>query len=310
MKSGLDFKKFKDITLLIISTYNLKLLIDGKKTNDSQYELNRSQNTVEKLTSISDLLSAEIKKKKILIATLGLNDSYNQQVSDLYGSLKDLSLKVQIAKIKELHMQEKFKNLKFLVESGKFETLGNIIKEKENDNKEFDEINSQLTKVITNLQSFDKTHQLDLMKAINNPEILQKLRESKELEDFKKRLVESNLLELELELEDNINKSSILDVDWFKGLNVLQQIGLSFLIFKGIILSCLTSIIFIFFGDYLLNKYDIEVRFPKLAKIIKLRRKFSNYYLIYNVGIIALIAIIESIFIISYMDVDIFSIIS
>lgn len=67
MKSGLDFKKFKDITLLIISTYNLKLLIDGKKTNDSQYELNRSQNTVEKLTSISDLLSAEIKKKKILI---------------------------------------------------------------------------------------------------------------------------------------------------------------------------------------------------------------------------------------------------
>lgn len=64
MKSGLDFKKFKDITLLIISTYNLKLLIDGKKTNDSQYELNRSQNTVEKLTSISDLLSAEIKKKK------------------------------------------------------------------------------------------------------------------------------------------------------------------------------------------------------------------------------------------------------
>ena len=310
MKSGLDFKKFKDITLLIISTYNLKLLIDGKKTNDSQYELNRSQNTVEKLTSISDLLSAEIKKKKDI--NKGLNDSYNQQVSDLYGSLKDLSLKVQIAKIKELHMQEKFKNLKFLVESGKFETLGNIIKEKENDNKEFDEINSQLTKVITNLQSFDKTHQLDLMKAINNPEILQKLRESKELEDFKKRLVESNLLELELELEleDNINKSSILDVDWFKGLNVLQQIGLSFLIFKGIILSCLTSIIFIFFGDYLLNKYDIEVRFPKLAKIIKLRRKFSNYYLIYNVGIIALIAIIESIFIISYMDVDIFSIIS
>lgn len=303
MKSGLDFKKFKDITLLIISTYNLKLLIDGKKTNDSQYELNRSQNTVEKLTSISDLLSAEIKKKKDI--NKGLNDSYNQQVSDLYGSLKDLSLKVQIAKIKE---EEKFKNLKFLVESGKFETLGNIIKEKENDNKEFDEINSQLTKVITNLQSFDKTHQSDLMKAINNPEILQKLRESKELEDFKKRLVESNLLESEL--EDNINKSSILDVDWFKGLNVLQQIGLSFLIFKGIILSCLTSIIFIFFGDYLLNKYDIEVRFPKLAKIIKLRRKFSNYYLIYNVGIIALIAIIESIFIISYMDVDIFSIIS
>lgn len=151
-------------------------------------------------------------------------------------------------------MQEKFKNLKFLVESGKFETLGNIIKEKENDNKEFDEINSQLTKVITNLQSFDKTHQSDLMKAINNPEILQKLRESKELEDFKKRLVESNLLELELELEDNINKSSILDVDWFKGLNVLQQIGLSFLIFKGIILSCLTSIIFIFLVIiYLIN---------------------------------------------------------
>src|SRR5690606_12031573 len=119
MKSGLDFKKFKDITLLIISTYNLKLLIDGKKTNDSQYELNRSQNTVEKLTSISDLLSAEIKKKKDI--NKGLNDSYNQQVSDLYGSLKDLSLKVQIAKIKE---EEKFKNLKFLVESGKFETLG------------------------------------------------------------------------------------------------------------------------------------------------------------------------------------------
>lgn len=47
---------------------------------------------------------------------------------------------------------------------------------------------------------------------------------------------------------------------------------------KSLLFSCLLSIVFIFYGDQLIIKYKIEERYPKLATIIKLRRKFQNYY--------------------------------
>jgi len=50
---------------------------------------------------------------------------------------------------------------------------------------------------------------------------------------------------------------------------------------KSIILSALVSIIFIFYGNILIEKYDLINRYPKLATIIQLRQKFQKYYFKY-----------------------------
>ena len=50
-------------------------------------------------------------------------------------------------------------------------------------------------------------------------------------------------------------------------------------------LFCLFSLIIIFYGEYFITKYDLtgaKAKYPKLSKFIQLRRKFQNYYFIWN----------------------------
>jgi hypothetical protein len=59
-----------------------------------------------------------------------------------------------------------------------------------------------------------------------------------------------------------------------------------------LIIISLLSIIFIFYGNILLDYLNLEQRYPKIAKIIILRRKFQGYYLWWNIFIIAIVSII------------------
>lgn len=83
---------------------------------------------------------------------------------------------------------------------------------------------------------------------------------------------------------EKINKSSLFywSQDWFEGLSGIQKLAFSLIISKSVFFSCLVNILFIFYGDKLIIRYNIEKRYPKLAQLIKLRRKFQSYYLIYN----------------------------
>ena len=96
-------------------------------------------------------------------------------------------------------------------------------------------------------------------------------------------LIHSDALE-KMELDAKlINKSMIIDLDsiwaFFDSINIFKRIALSLLLLKGVVISSTLSLIFILYGDYLLTKYNIESRYPKLAKFIQLRRKLQNYYL-------------------------------
>lgn len=42
------------------------------------------------------------------------------------------------------------------------------------------------------------------------------------------------------------------------------------------IFTCLNSIIFAFYCNFLINKFSLEEKFPKLSKIIKLREKSNT----------------------------------
>ena len=54
-----------------------------------------------------------------------------------------------------------------------------------------------------------------------------------------------------------------------------------------------TTLISIFFGNFLINHFNLEVKYPALAKIIKYRRNFQRYYLYINIGWILLTLIFQ-----------------
>ena len=60
--------------------------------------------------------------------------------------------------------------------------------------------------------------------------------------------------------------------------------------------TTLISIIFIFYGNIILNYFNLEDRYPKIAKIIQLRRQFQRYYMILSILMIIFVCIIEIIF--------------
>ena len=61
------------------------------------------------------------------------------------------------------------------------------------------------------------------------------------------------------------------------------------------IFACITTILSSILGNYLIDRFSLELRFPKLSTIIKWRVKFQNYYIVSN-SIFIIIAIIPLIF--------------
>ncbi len=108
--------------------------------------------------------------------------------------------------------------------------------------------------------------------------------------------VSDNLEVVKSHISDIVPKDSSLFFFDLTSLNLslLGLFSLSLLILNQVIFSCIISIIFIFYGDYLVNKFKIENRYPRLYKLISLRRKFQAYYLLYNIGMIITVLLIEA----------------
>jgi hypothetical protein len=62
------------------------------------------------------------------------------------------------------------------------------------------------------------------------------------------------------------------------------------------ILTCIISILFAVLGFYLIDKFSLEQKLPKLSKIIQLRVKFQRYYVIIN-SVFIILTIISLIFV-------------
>ena len=99
---------------------------------------------------------------------------------------------------------------------------------------------------------------------------------------------------------ENIKKGSLFPADFlenlidnFSSLNGLGQLVVPSLLSKSIILICTISIVYTIFGDYLINRFNLEEKNPSLSKIIRLRTKFQKYYLISNITIIILMCLVQ-----------------
>ena len=58
-----------------------------------------------------------------------------------------------------------------------------------------------------------------------------------------------------------------------------ELLAFSGLLLNSLVLSYVVSIILVLYGDYLIKRFDLEHKYPKLAKFIEVRRKLQNYYL-------------------------------
>ena len=74
-------------------------------------------------------------------------------------------------------------------------------------------------------------------------------------------------------------------------LNLGQQIAITNLCADIFIFACLVTIVTIFYGDLVIKYFNLEERFPKLAKLIQLRRKFKTYSFSLNIALIFAILI-------------------
>lgn len=89
---------------------------------------------------------------------------------------------------------------------------------------------------------------------------------------------------------------SPLDPHWYNSLSLIQQISFNMILLNTVTLGCLINIIFALFGDYLIKRWSLEKRWPKLSKLIELRKTFQKYYLILNTLIIICSCLIQIIF--------------
>lgn len=197
-------------------------------------------------------------------------------------------IKTDVKEVKELVTQnmtdESIK--KSLVE--RIEPINDCIKDME------DLYKSTGTKIQDHFNSSNKQlsqQQIDRIMESYNQEmgklISKSINKLSELEKF----LEDNGLNKKL-FEDNFITNLIKDFkDYLSTLSIEQLCILIDFLLITLVLSCLITILIAFYGNFLIDKFSLEEKYPKLSGIIKLRRKFQHYYIISN-SLIIIIALI------------------
>jgi|ERR1700677_778522 len=221
-----------------------------------------------------------------------------QELRNALNKEKENSIlaKVQIAKTEAL-LKDKESHLKgkLLALSGRARTSLDGVREDINEASILEDQSLELTDQI----EANKTN-VEKLESITN-----QLRLNISLAQAKKEAAQRKLDHADQEFKDLDNDSLKLDAkhlavfslhEKFENLNTLGQIAVAFLFLNYAILNCVLSIVSILFGNYLLTKYNIETKYPKLGKFIALRRKFQRYYLIFSISGIVIVSLIQIIF--------------
>jgi hypothetical protein len=97
-------------------------------------------------------------------------------------------------------------------------------------------------------------------------------------------------------MDNSDNKSQYFNLDslqsFFDGLNIVQSLAIVHISGSIFILFSLFNLISIFYGEILIKYFDLENKFPKIAKFIQIRRKLQQYYLLINIGLIIIVLVI------------------
>ena len=103
------------------------------------------------------------------------------------------------------------------------------------------------------------------------------------------------------EIQDSINKADISSFlsDFIKNyqsfvdqLSLDQLVALFNIIGFGMLLSTLFSISTLLIGDYLIDKLQLEIKYPKISKYIKLKQRLNKHYLMFYMTMLFIISIV------------------
>ena len=128
---------------------------------------------------------------------------------------------------------------------------------------------SEKTDRINELLQHVDNHGNNLDELNNNIEIL-----NKAIELFNKK-DSSHFIDSISQLFQSFNQL-ITQLDLLHQVALMNILGTISLIFISY------SIVIIYYGDYLIQRFELETKYPKLAKWIQLRRKLKNYSLLWN----------------------------
>nr|YP_010137127.1 hypothetical protein KYW48_mgp16 [Tylopilus plumbeoviolaceoides]QWM97166.1 hypothetical protein [Tylopilus plumbeoviolaceoides] len=118
-------------------------------------------------------------------------------------------------------------------------------------------------------------------------------------------VVNNSMKEINKDLSEVVNqidetlRSSIIDLDLFNSLisyinnlNFIQTLAFTHICAVIFIFLSLNSLIALYFGDYLINRFNNENKYPRIYKSIELRKKFQVYFIIKDLIIIYIILIL------------------
>jgi hypothetical protein len=171
-------------------------------------------------------------------------------------------------------LQKKLDLMRELRELKKETATQLISKEQVDWAKEIEEDLAELNKLAQDYKSFSASGSESSSQLVSDSTVSGSGSKSQLIDSFNDSLVE--------ELQQLANSYW----DWVHNLSIMQQFAISHILAAITILFSLSSLVTIFYSDFLIKHFNLESKFPRLAKYLSLRRTFQQYYFFLNTAII------------------------
>lgn len=213
--------------------------------------------------------------------------------SELDRKIQEASeLKTQITALQQQIVNNTTTNTTILDSSGK------LVSSLKSAQTNLNTINDNLVKFLLLIQNNQNTKN-------EQSQILKQIEEINSSTDKAAKLLNNAANSAKLEADKILSliepkKNLVLFSDLLELLDKYEGFGkifISLLIFKYLIIGSCLSILFIIYGNYLIEKFNIQSKYPKIYKILVLRIKYQKYYLIMNISFILIVCITEAILI-------------
>ena len=245
----------------------------------------------------------ELLKKYFFPGLIGalIIDIFNRQIINYNKELLELKLKseqelLELKLKSEQEIKEWLDNIQ--VETENQSELHNEIISKASDfsniENEIEKITNKLNDINGNLETQNLQPEETVEQLINLKKLyFQKLNELNNEKD--KQIIDIK------DIIDNLDKSDISQLfkefiekyqNIIENLNLEQLVAVFNIIGDFMFLMTLTTICTILIGDILIDKLNLDIKFPKLAKYIKIKKNLNKHYLIFYIILFYILIIV------------------
>ncbi len=177
--------------------------------------------------------------------------------------------------------------------------------------KSLESLNQEREMLFTNLNQLNENHQqiqssLNKIEENNTLNVENISKSTDLLKDLNKSY--ETFLEFISEIGGSDKTNFTIDTNLLDSLNnyistltPLETLSVLHICGSLVILFSLFSILSVFYGEFFIQKFSIENKFPKLAKFIQIRRKYQQFYLLTQFLLIFVILILSTIVDVLYL---------